>query len=100
MTAFTGSKWRFKGAYKTKNYNCWYSDEYVEKREFAMASSYRRYLAQKKHDELQSAVVVARNKLEYLMKEYGLIDDIEYDELLIAIRNLKNFEKKNANWLQ
>ena len=79
------SKWRVDATYIDLDRKTYYEDlreEYVEKAHFVMTKGYKKYLYERRKafDELD--LQVAKSKLEYQMKTYGQVDDIDFQEYL------------------
>lgn len=85
MGNYEGKKFYLSGIKKVKNYNIWQYDECVDKKEFKMTKGYKEYLAEKKRKEREEYIVVLRDKLNYQMKKYGEVDELDYQEFVRLI---------------
>lgn len=80
MKDFQGKKWRCVDVKLVKNQEVWWKDEYIEKKEFAMTRSYAKYLKEKRKQAKLEYLKVLQSKLEYQMKTYGEVDEIDFLE--------------------
>lgn len=82
MNNYQGKKFYLSGIKKVKNYDIWQYDEYQEKKEFKMTKNYREYLAEKRRKEKEEYIMCLRDKLNYQMKKYGEVDELDYQEFI------------------
>lgn len=59
--------------------------EKKEVRDFELSWGYRKYLAKKREKEKQEKIMALRHKLDYQMKTYGEVDELDYQEFIRAI---------------
>lgn len=82
MEKFNGKKFFCQSSYLEKDWSVWQYDEYKEVKIFKMTDKYRRYLKEKKEKEKNEYLMILRSKLEYQMKKYGKVDEIDYQEFM------------------
>ena len=82
---YEGSKYRVDFTYIELDKKTYYEDlreEYVEKAHFVMTKSYKKYLYDRRKTLDEFDLEVLKSKLEYQMKTYGQVDDIDFQEYL------------------
>ena len=83
---YNGKKFYCSGSRMVRNEEVWWANEYTEKKEFTMTFGYRKYLKEKRKKELQEELMVLRSKLEYQMKKYGQVDEIDFQEYMAKVK--------------
>ena len=83
---YNGKKFYCSKVTRVRNEAVWWAEEYVEKKEFAMTDSYRKWLHEKAKKERQEELMVMRSKLEYQMKTYGQVDEIDFQEYMAKVQ--------------
>lgn len=83
---FEGHKWYYDGSKKVRNDEVWWTTEYKEVPEYKMTRSYKAWLANKKAKEQKTELEVLKHKLEYQMKTYGEVDDIDFQEYITKVK--------------
>lgn len=83
---FKGHKWYYDGSKKVRNDEVWWATEYKEVPEYKMTRSYKAWLANKKSKEQKTELEVLKHKLEYQMKTYGEVDEIDFQEYLSKVK--------------
>lgn len=83
---FEGKKWRCIDVKLVRNEDVWWRDEYLERKEFAMTSTYSKYLKEKRKQEKLKYLEILKSKLNYQMKTYGEVDQIDFLEYQYKIK--------------
>ena len=83
---FEGHKWYYDGSKKVRNDEVWWTTEYKEVPEYKMTRSYKAWLANKKAKEQKTELEVLKHKLEYQMKTYGEVDEVDFQEYLAKVK--------------
>ena len=82
---YEGSKYRVDSTYIELDKKTYYEDlreEYVEKAHFVMTKGYKKDLYDRRKTLDEFNLEVLKSKLEYQMKTYGQVDDIDFQEYL------------------
>jgi oligoribonuclease NrnB/cAMP/cGMP phosphodiesterase (DHH superfamily) len=82
MKNYEGKKFYISNSKMVKNYDIWQYDDYKEKKDFQMTRGYKEYLREKKRKEREEYLVCLRDKLNYQMKKYGEVDELDYQEFI------------------
>lgn len=89
MEKFNGKKFYPTNERMVRNEQVWWTDEYEEKVDFQITSTYKAYLRKKRAQERETAIQVLKHKLEYQMREYGEVDPIDFGEFMAYVQGLK-----------
>ena len=82
MEKFKGQKIRCVDEYQEMNYEVWWEDEYRMKKDFRPTRQYRKWLKAEAEKAKKDYLMVLRAKLEYQMKTYGQVDEIDFQEFV------------------
>ena len=85
MKDYQGKKFYLKGIEKVRDYTYWQIEEYKEIKTFKMTKNYKDYLEEKRRKEIEHYIVCLRHKLDYQMKKYGEVDELDYQEFIRLI---------------
>ena len=84
---------KFYYTYSTfKQSNNFYDDTKTEIKHFAMTKSYRKYLAEKRIEDLKNEIKICKEKLTYQYKHYGQVDDLDFKYFEYLLNKLNNME--------
>ena len=86
---YTGTKFYARNVTQVRDDTQWWTDVRKEKVEFAMTRSYKTYLHNKRIQEREHAIQVLKHKLEYQMRTYGEVDDVDFNEYMGYVKGLK-----------
>lgn len=89
MVEFNGKKFRPTGNQVQAGYDVW-GCRPIYKEEFKMTSSYMKYLAEKEQERKRLELQALKSKLEYQMKTYGEVDDIDYNNYMALLSSYNN----------
>lgn len=88
---YQGQKFYCKGSYSKPTDDYW-SNERIEIRQYAMTKTYRKYLAEKRLNDLKNDIMVLKNKLEWQYKHYGSVDDLDFNHYTYLLNQLNKME--------
>ena len=83
---YTGPKYYCKGEDIKKDYNIWWEDQYYKKANFAPTQNYINWLKEKQKKDKEEYIKVLRLKLEHQYKEYGEVDEVDFNEYMDLIK--------------
>lgn len=100
---FQGMKWIDCGTKLVPNKDPWVGDTYIEKCDFRMSRTYIKYLKGKKLATLENDLSILKNRLDYEYRNFGEVDDIDFQEYENTLGNYmklkKEYEEKyNEKW--
>jgi hypothetical protein len=86
MCEYQGKKVRLLSIEKGDYVN-WWSDERKVVKKYCRTSGYREWLEEKKAREYEEKLIALRHKLDYQMKVYGQVDELDYQEFMWMLKN-------------
>ena len=88
MEKYNKSKYYLKDSKMVRDEEVWWDEKYKIERNFQMTKGYSKYLHDKRIEEHEHNLKVMRHKLEYQMKIYGEVDQIDYQEFIYELNRV------------
>ena len=83
---YQGKKFHYVGSHEEWRYSPDANGfEKKEVKDFELSWGYKKYLQEKREREKKEKIMILRSKLEYQMKKYGEVDELDYQEFIRAI---------------
>ena len=80
MTEFKGPIFRCISETTVVDGDVWWTTEYKVVKQFVPTAQYKKYLREKKKEEIALKISVLKHKLDMQYQQYGEVDDIDFEE--------------------
>lgn len=96
MEKFEGQKFFCVAEHQVRDESVWWEEKYVNKAEFMMTSTYRKYLKEKRKEKQKTELGMLKARLEYQYKTYGEVDPIDFSEYMAKVKEYsKEYPEKS-----